>query len=117
MPCVLSDWTSLCSMFIGRIVLLSSALCLQAKSTGQLSSATYAANFLGCLARIFTSYKEGGGASMVRGYILGMLARHCMCVSMHAQLLAYDKLGRPGRVVETGLATAAAAAAAAWPPS
>ena len=43
----------------------------QAKSTGQLSSATFAANFAGCLARIFTSWKEGGGASMVRGYILG----------------------------------------------
>ena len=44
---------------------------MQAKSTGQLSPATYTANFLGCLARIFTSYKEGGGASMIRGYILG----------------------------------------------
>ena len=57
--------------------MLTPALCVQAKSTGQLSSITYAANFLGCLARIFTSYKEGGGASMIRGYILGRTAACC----------------------------------------
>ena len=31
----------------------------------------YAANFLGCIARIFTSLQEGGGYAMVRGYMLG----------------------------------------------
>ena len=101
MPSVFSTWTQLCSTFAACVMLLSSALCLQAKSTGQLSSATYAANFLGCLARIFTSYKEGGGASMVRGYILGMLA--CRCMGMHAQPLACDKLELLGSVAETDM--------------
>lgn len=41
------------------------------KSTGQLSNATYIANFGGCIARMFTSYKEGGGISMIRAYALG----------------------------------------------
>ena len=45
--------------------------CLQAKSTGELSIITFAANFLGGLARIFTSLQEGGGASMARAYTIG----------------------------------------------
>lgn len=44
---------------------------LQSKSTGQLSGATYFANGLGCIARVFTSLQEGGGYAMVRGYLLG----------------------------------------------
>ena len=44
---------------------------VQSKSTGQLSGTMYAANFLGCIARIFTSLQEGGGYAMVRGYLLG----------------------------------------------
>ena len=48
----------------------------QAKSTGQLSAANFCLNFAGCLVRIFTSWKEGGGASMVRGYVLGA---HAAC--------------------------------------
>lgn len=43
----------------------------QSKSTGQLSGTVYAANFLGCIARIFTSLQEGGGYAMVRGFLLG----------------------------------------------
>jgi mannose-P-dolichol utilization defect protein 1 len=44
----------------------------KAGSTGQLSTVTAFANFAGCIARIFTSLQEGGGAAMVRGYILGL---------------------------------------------
>ena len=58
-----------------QVQALLTSQCVQAKSTGQLSSATFTANFVGCLARIFTSWKEGGGASMVRGYILGARLR------------------------------------------
>lgn len=53
---------------------------LQAKNTGQLSSVTYIANSLGCIARIFTSHQEGGGIAMIRGFIIGELlakAAHC----------------------------------------
>ena len=46
----------------------------QAGSTGQLSTATAFANFAGCIARIFTSLQEGGGAAMVRGYVLGRIS-------------------------------------------
>ncbi len=46
---------------------------LQNKSTGQLSGTVYVANFLGCIARIFTSLQEGGGYAMVRGFLLGMM--------------------------------------------
>ena len=64
---------------------------MQAKSTGELSIITFAANFLGGLARIFTSLQEGGGASMARAYIIGTeqplalprvlpLARHALLV-------------------------------------
>ena len=48
-----------------------SSVILQAGSTGQLSTVTAFANFAGCIARIFTSLQEGGGAAMVRGYVLG----------------------------------------------
>ena len=54
------------------VLILDFDLCLQAGSTGQLSTATAFANFAGCIARIFTSVQEGGGAAMVRGYVLGM---------------------------------------------
>jgi len=43
----------------------------QAKSTGELSIITFAANFLGGLARIFTSLQEGGGFPMARAYAIG----------------------------------------------
>lgn len=46
---------------------------LQSKSTGQLSGTVYMANFLGCIARIFTTLQDGGGYAMVRGFLLGML--------------------------------------------
>jgi hypothetical protein len=44
---------------------------LQMKDTGQLSIVTYAANTLGCIARIFTSYQDGGGVSMIRSFLIG----------------------------------------------
>ena len=40
---------------------------LSTKSTGQLSLVTYALNWAGASARIFTSIQEGAGAAMVRG--------------------------------------------------
>lgn len=53
--------------------ILSMDFSLQAGGTGQLSTATAFANFAGCIARIFTSLQEGGGAAMVRGYVLGRI--------------------------------------------
>ena len=44
---------------------------MQTKNTGQLSIVTYAANTLGCIARIFTSYQDGGGVSMIRSFLIG----------------------------------------------
>ena len=64
----------------------------QNKGTGQLSSATYIANFLGCIARTFTSYKEGGGISMIRAYVLGGL-RCCIASTMPVR---YHKNVKPG---------------------
>lgn len=43
----------------------------QTKDTGQLSIVTYAANTLGCIARIFTSYQDGGGIAMIRSFLIG----------------------------------------------
>jgi hypothetical protein len=42
----------------------------QTKSTGQLSIITFAANTLGCVARLFTTMQEGGGSAMMRSYAL-----------------------------------------------
>ena len=61
---------------------------MQAKSTGELSIITFAANFLGGLARIFTSLQEGGGASMARAYIIGkehsLLGYGAFCIATHS---------------------------------
>ena len=48
---------------------------VQAKSTGQLSAVAFVANVLGCMARIFTSYQDGAGMAMIRGFVLGKLVR------------------------------------------
>jgi mannose-P-dolichol utilization defect protein 1 len=40
------------------------------RSTGQLSVITYAANTLGCVARLFTTVQEGGGSAMFRQYVI-----------------------------------------------
>jgi mannose-P-dolichol utilization defect protein 1 len=40
------------------------------KSTGQLSGITFGVNTAGCVARIFTTLHEGGGAAMLRSYAL-----------------------------------------------
>jgi mannose-P-dolichol utilization defect protein 1 len=60
---------------LNNIILMSSKLPqilqnLQARSTGQLSVITYAANTLGCVARLFTTAQEGGGAAMFRQYVI-----------------------------------------------
>jgi len=46
-----------------------------ARSTGQLSIITFAANTLGCIARLFTTLQEGGGSAMMRSYAL---SEYCM---------------------------------------
>jgi hypothetical protein len=60
---------------LNNIILMSSKLPqilqnFQARSTGQLSVITYAANTLGCVARLFTTAQEGGGAAMFRQYVI-----------------------------------------------
>lgn len=68
----------MCSVYIvSRPYVNAHLQYLQNKSTGQLSNATYIANFGGCIARMFTSYKEGGGISMIRAYALGMVTACC----------------------------------------
>ena len=53
---------------------------LQTKDTGQLSIVTYAANTLGCIARIFTSYQDGGGVSMIRSFLIGDILHPACCI-------------------------------------
>lgn len=55
------------------------------KSTGQLSLITYALNWAGASARIFTSIQEGAGAAMVRGSAISALLNFVVV----AQILAY----------------------------
>ncbi|KAI8108232.1 hypothetical protein M9434_006261 [Picochlorum sp. BPE23] len=45
----------------------------RSKSTGQLSFITYLMNFLGTMARVFTTLQEQGGAAMLRGVIMSMV--------------------------------------------
>lgn len=45
----------------------------KAKNTGQLSTVAFAANSLGCIARIFTSYQDNAGIAMIRGFVLGLV--------------------------------------------
>lgn len=55
------------------------------RSTGQLSLITYALNWAGASARIFTSIQEGAGAAMVRGSAISALLNFVVV----AQILAY----------------------------
>ena len=64
----------------------------RAKSTGQLSLVTYAANLCGAAARIFTSATEGGGTALIRSYALSAALNGTLV----AQILAYGK-GKKGR--------------------
>jgi hypothetical protein len=48
------------------------------KSTGQLSIITFAANTLGCIARLFTTMQEGGGSAMMRSYALSKCHPKCL---------------------------------------
>ena len=64
------------------ICIRASSACPQTKNTGQLSVVTFIANVLGCIARIFTSYQEGGGIVMIRGFVLGeQLPRMSSCIA------------------------------------
>uniref|UniRef100_A0A383VSW1 Mannose-P-dolichol utilization defect 1 protein homolog n=1 Tax=Tetradesmus obliquus TaxID=3088 RepID=A0A383VSW1_TETOB len=63
---------------LNNIILMSARLpqILQnfsARSTGQLSVITYAANTLGCVARLFTTMQEGGGSAMFRQYCISLV--------------------------------------------
>jgi hypothetical protein len=69
-------------------------VCLQGK-TGQLSLITTALTFIGTLVRIFTSMREGAGAAMVRGFLLGTLING----TMFFQILYYGPNGRGPRAV------------------
>jgi mannose-P-dolichol utilization defect protein 1 len=60
-----------------------------AKSTGQLSLATYGANLAGATARVFTSLTEGGGAALVRSYALSALLNGTLV----AQIMTYGRGG------------------------
>lgn len=60
------------SPFCSSTHLITGGSNVQSKSTGQLSGTVYVANFMGCIARIFTSLQEGGGYAMVRGFVLGV---------------------------------------------
>ena len=44
----------------------------RARSTGQLTIFTYLLNTVGCVVRIFTTLQEGGGATMLRTYIISL---------------------------------------------
>ncbi len=74
----------------------------KAKSTGQLSLVTYAANFCGACARIFTSATEGGGAALVRSYALSAALNGTLV----AQILAYAKKGKARKSTRGGRAKA-----------
>jgi len=50
------------------------------RSTGQLSIITYAANTLGCIARLFTTVQEGGGSAMFRSYMLSKCNNKQQCI-------------------------------------
>ena len=50
---------------------------------------TFVFNCLGCIARMFTSYAEGGGLVMIRGFALGLrLPTRCLArpVSMSGRV-------------------------------
>lgn len=49
----------------------------QTKGTGQLSIITFAANTLGCVARLFTTMQEGGGSAMMRSYAFSKFPLRC----------------------------------------
>jgi hypothetical protein len=78
------------------------------RSTGQLSVITYAANTLGCVARLFTTVQEGGGSAMFRQYCISewagstaavLLMHTCLPVAagvaaqcvLHAQLVSMHR--------------------------
>ena len=55
-------------------------------STGQLSIITFAANTLGCVARLFTTMQEGGGSAMLRSYALSKFAKGCLLAVVEARI-------------------------------
>lgn len=77
-----------------------------AKSTGQLSLVTFGVNTAGCVARIFTTLQDGGGAAMLRSYCLGLLLN----ATLVTQILYYGG-GGAGAKGKKGSRGAAAAAA------
>ena len=66
--------------------------------TGQLSIITTTLTFMGSLVRIFTSMREGAGAAMIRGFVLGSIING----TMFFQILYYGPNGR--RALKPGTA-------------
>jgi mannose-P-dolichol utilization defect 1 len=64
--------------------------------TGQQSFFTSFIQFLGSIARVFTSVKEGAGMPMVRGFLMGT----CVNGAVVGQILYYGKDGRKKATVE-----------------
>ncbi|KYQ94278.1 transmembrane protein [Tieghemostelium lacteum] len=70
----------------------------QNKSVGQLSLITCALNFAGCLARVFTTFKEVNEPSVLLGYVIGTVLNGTIL----AQFLLYRNNKVPQRrIVQT----------------
>lgn len=65
----------------------------KAKNTGQLSTVAFAANSLGCIARIFTSYQDNAGIAMIRGFVLGL----GLNATILGQILFYGRRGQAAK--------------------
>jgi len=71
----------------------------KASSTGQLSVVAFVANVLGCMARIFTSYQDGAGIAMIRGFVLGLILN----ATIMAQILYYGRRSKSGKQADKKL--------------
>ncbi|PNW70500.1 hypothetical protein CHLRE_17g722500v5 [Chlamydomonas reinhardtii] len=58
-----------------------------AGSTGALSSLTTFINVVGCIVRIFTTQQAGGGAAMMRGYVVSLIINATLLI----QIILYRK--------------------------
>ena len=65
----------------------------RARSTGELSLATFTLNTAGAAVRVLTSVQEGGGRSRVAGAVVGLLLNSIIT----AQILAYPAAGGGGK--------------------
>jgi hypothetical protein len=82
----------------------------QAKSTGALSAASTFLQVAGGAVRVFTTIQEGGGVSMLAGYIVGLALNTIMLL----QILAYGSAPKK-RAAAPRVSAAARAASAGRP--